>query len=240
MKSIVIPVKPDKHKTFKELTYTLRSLEINLKYHGDIIVVGDKISSLRGLNYVRCVDDKQSMWKERNIYRKILKAIEDPRVTDDFVMLNDDHILTRPFDIDNLPYYYKSTLEQTMENNRGDYRKSVNHTRKYLMSHDKPTIDFDTHFPIVYNKQKFIDTFVRNDINWNKPFGYIIKSLYCGMNDIQGEFGGDCKIQRKMTYEEIKNKVGNKSFFSTADGVLNTDMIKYLNELYPSKSFYER
>lgn len=238
--SIVIPVKTDTKNNYKELVYALRSLEKNLNGFGDIWIIGEKISSLKGLKYINCKDDSKGMYKERNIFRKIMKAVEHPEVTEDFIFLNDDHYLLKQFDTEALPFYYKSTLEETMAKNLGDYRKSVNHTRKYLIQNHKPTLDFDTHFPIVYNKQKFLDTFVCNGIDWDRQFGYVIKSLYCNMNNIEGEFGGDCKIQHSMSYTEIVNKIGDKSFFSTSDGCMNRDMIKYLNEQYPNKSIYEK
>lgn len=240
MTSIVVPVKSFSKNNHKELVYALRSIEKHLKGFGEVFIIGDRINSLKGLKYIHCRDDRQSMYKERNIYRKILKACNHPEVTEDFIMLNDDHLLLKDFDVNNLPFYYKGTLEETLSKNMGDYRKSVNHTRKLLLSKDKPTIDFDTHFPIVYNKKKFIDTFVCNNVDWDKPFGYVIKSLYCNLNDIEGEFGGDCKIHHKMKYEDIVSKIGDRSFFSTSDGCLNEDMMRFLNEKYGTKSRYER
>lgn len=239
-KSIIIPVKSTT-KTNTELIYTLRSLERHLKGFGDIFIIGKKISSLRGLKYINANDEAKSMYKERNIFRKIILACKHPEVTEEFVFFNDDHFLLKDFDADNLPFYHKGDLSETMSKNMGDYRKSLNHTRKYLLSKDKPTLDYDTHFPIVYEKKKFIHTFVySDDINWDKPFGFVIKSLYANMVGVKGEFGGDCKIQHKMSYNEIVEKIGSKSFFSTSDGCLNEDMMRFLNEKYGTKSKYER
>lgn len=237
--SVVIPIS-DKSKNHKELIYAIRSLEKNLKGIGDIFVVGTIIKPLKGLKYIQCKDEPTSKFKERNIYRKILAAIAHPEVTEDFVVSNDDIYLLNEFDANNLPYFHKNSLEDTMAKNIGDYRKSVNHTRKYLLKNEKPTLDFDTHFPIIYNKKKFIDTFVCNDVNWDQPFGYVIKSFYTNSLEIKGEFGGDCKIHHSMSYNELKNKIGTKSFFSTSDRSLNDDMIKLLNELYPDKSKFEK
>lgn len=239
MMSVIIPVK-EGNQDYRELVYALRSLEKNLKGFGEVFIVGNKINALRGLNYISCKDDKGGKWKERNIYRKILKAIDDPRVTDNFCFMNDDHMLTKEFNVETLPYYHKNDLADTMANNKGDYRKSLNHSRKFLIQNDKPTLDFDTHFPIVYNKDKFLSTFVHQGLDWNREFGFVIKSVFCNFLNITGEFGGDCKIHHSMRYEEIKNKIGSKEFFSTSDKCMNADMIKYLDELYPTKSQFER
>lgn len=235
---LIIPIKSGTIPI--ELKYSLRSLDKYLKGLGNVFIIGERIHQLKGLKYLYFKDDRQSRWKERNIYKKIMVACKSKDVSEDFVFLNDDHFLTKEFDINSLPFYHKGDLQDTMVKNSGDYRKSLNHSRKLLSEAGKKTLDFDTHFPIVYNKKKFIDTFVCDGIDWNIPFGYVIKSVYCNYNDIDGEFGGDCKVQAKLTYEQIKEKIGDRSFFSTSDGSINDDMIKYLNELYPNKSKYER
>lgn len=236
--SIVIPYN-SKSKSNLELIYALRSLDKNLKGFDKVFIIGNKINALTGLNYIECKDDKGSKFKERNIYRKILSACNDERVSDNFICTNDDIYLTKEFNADSLPFYNKGELINTMAKNTGDYRKSLNHTRKLLIKMENTTLDYDTHFPILYNKEQFC-TFVSEDTNWNQNFGYVIKSLYCNRLGVKGEYGGDCKIQTKMTYEEIVNKIGDKLFFSTSDGCMNEDMIKYLNELYPQPSKYER
>jgi len=236
--TIVIPVKSGTNPI--ELKYAIRSLLKSFNEEVDICIIGDKIYSLRGLKYVSCQDDKSSKHKERNIYLKILKAIDSRLVSHDFCFMNDDHFLTQSFDLNSLPFYHKGELENTMQKNAGDYRKSLNHTRKFLLSQGKSTLDFDTHFPIIYNKDKFINTFVGNNLNWQQPFGYVIKSLYCNLNDIKGEFGGDCKIQSKLSYEEIQKKIEGRTFFSTSDGCMNDAMIRTLEELYGEPSKYEK
>lgn len=238
--SIVIPVRDNSKNNNKELVYAIRSFQSNLKVLGDIFIVGKIIKPLRGLKYIYCKDEPNGKNKERNIYRKILAAINHPEVTEDFIFANDDHILLKEFDANNLPFYHKGDLEDTMTKNLGDYRKSVNHTRKFLIEQGKPTLDFDTHFPIIYNKKKFIDIFTHKCVNWEKPFGYVIKSLYVNMANIPGEFGGDCKIQHRMSYQELTAKIGDKEFFSTSDKCLNEDMMRFLNEKFPTKSQYER
>jgi len=238
--SVIIPVRDNSKNNNKDLVYALRSIEMNLKGIGDIFIVGKKIIGLRGLKYISCSDEPTGKKKEKNIYQKILAAISHLEVTEDFCFLNDDHYLLQEFDVNSLPFYHKGSLEDTMAKNLGDYRKSVNHTRKYLLSKDKPTTDFDTHFPILYNKNDFCTFVCNKELNWDQPFGYVIKSLYANLKGIEGEFGGDCKVQKSMSYDEIVAKIGDKKFFSTSDRCMNADMMKFLEEKYPNKSRYER
>lgn len=231
--SIVIPVSDRSKCGHIDLHYAIRSLRKHLNNIGDIFIVGDKTKHPKGFKCVHFIDDTQSRFKERNIFRKIIAACNHPDITDDFLFTNDDIFLTHDFDALKLPFYHKGDLSDTLSRNAGDYRRSLNHSRKYLIKNEKPTFDYDTHFPIVYNKKKFIDTFVCKDIDWDIPYGFVIKSIYCNMNSVEGEFGGDCKIQTKLSYDQINDKIKEKKFFSTSDGVLNEDMLKFLEEKYP-------
>src|SRR5690606_4266018 len=112
---------------------------------------------------------------ERNIYSKVKYACNIEEVSENFLFMNDDHFLLSDFSAHEFPYHYKGFLSDTMLKNQGNYRKTMNHTRKHLLSAGKEQLDFDTHCPIIYNKEKFIKTF--ENINWNVPYGYGIKSM---------------------------------------------------------------
>jgi len=236
--SIVIPYKSCKSNI--ELIYALRSLEKNLKGFDEVFIISENKVPIKGLNYINIKDDKSSKFKERNIYRKILAACNDERVSKTFFFTNDDIFLNQEFDIESIPFYHKGELYETMSKQMSDYRKSLNHSRKYLMRKGLPTLDYDTHFPILYDKEDFVTFVCNKDLNWAQPYSYVIKSLYCNSKGVKGEYIGDCKIKEKLNYEQLKQKIANKPFFSTADGVINDDMIRLLNELYPKKSIYEK
>lgn len=234
MIDIIIPVKDGSRNNNLELKYALRGIQQHLKNFGEVYIIGDKISWLRGVKYLKVKDEKQSKFKERNIYRKILAASINKDLSENFLFMNDDHFLTKEMDTENLPFYYKSELRETMNRNTGNYRKTINNTRKILTNKGLTALDFDTHVPIVYNKEKIMCTF--EGIDWNILYGYGIKSLYCNINKVEPVYEPDCKINNK-TYTEINNKIKERFCFST--GSLNNDMIRVLNELYPSKSKYE-
>lgn len=234
--SVIIPYRSGT-KNITELIYALRSLENNLKGLGEVFVCGEKITALKVLNYISVKDDKGSQFKERNIYRKILAACNDERVSENFLFVNDDHFLLKEYDINSLPNYFKGELYESMKLTNPGYRKSLNHTRRYLISNGKPTLDYDVHFPIIYNKKQFMDTF--QGIDWNIDYGFVIKSFICNSIGVAGELMTDCKIREKLTYNQIKERLANRDWFSTADHAINDDMIKFLEETYPKKSKYE-
>lgn len=234
MVDIIIPVKDGSRNNNYELRYALRGIEKYLRNYRDIYIVGQKISWLKGVKFLNIKDALQGRFKERNIYRKILSASLNKSVSDNFLFMNDDHFLTREIDAPTIPFYYKSELRQTMERNSGNYRKTINHTNKLLLKRGLTTLDYDTHVPVLYNKDKIMCTF--EGVDWNVPYGYGIKSLYCNINNVDGIQEPDCKLNNK-TYEEINNRIKERFCFST--GSLNNDIMRVLNELYPIKSIYE-
>jgi len=234
--NLVIPLKTGTQS--KEVIYAIRSFQKHIIGISGLIILGEKDNRLKDVKYIKCKEDKLSQFKERNIYRKILSACISDEVSENFVFANDDHFLLKDYDVNKLPYYYKGELYESMKITNPGYRKSLNHTRRHLMNNNYPTKDFDVHFPIVYNKNSFICT--QRGIDWDKEYGYVIKSLYANTLNIEGEQMNDCKIKEKLTYNQIKERLNNRDWFSTADHAINDDMIKFLEETYPNKSKYEK
>lgn len=230
---IVIPVLKSKYN-YIDLRYALRSIEKHLKGYGDIYIVGGRIPKFKNLKYIPAVDDRSSKFKERNIYRKIVKACNTPSISEDFLFMNDDHFLLKDFEADKFPFYHKGELIDSMAKNTGNYRKTLNHTKKLLTEANLPTLNFDTHCPIIYNKQYFLHTFT--NINWNLYYGYGIKTLYSAFNHIEGIYEKDCKINNK-TNTEMLAKISGRDWFST--GAISKGMLEVFEQLYPQKSKYE-
>lgn len=235
---IVIPLGVGSKNDNIELRYCLRGIQCHLSNVRSVYIIGERPKWISGIVWKSAKDDRSSRFKERNIYNKIKLACNLSEVSDNFLFMNDDHFLLDDFDATEFPYHYKCKISETMLKNSGNYRKTMNHTRKHLISIGKEELDFDTHCPIIYNKEIFLLTFGKTD--WNVNYGYGIKSMYCGINGIEGELVSDCKIQKPMSLEEIKATVKGRQYFSVGDGGLNEEMKRFLNELYPTKSKYER
>lgn len=234
MIDIVIPYLHSQRRNGLELRYCLRGIERKLTGYNKIWIIGQKPSWLIGVGIIQVNDSPYPRLKENNIYCKILEACKNKEVSEDFLFMNDDHFLLKSFTASQFPYYHRGELYDSMKKNKGSYRATLNHSRRVLMAKDLPTLDFDTHCPIVYNKSKFIQAF--EDIDWKIDWGYAIKSVYCGLNGIEGTYMPDCKINNKSLHD-IKLRTANREWFST--GSLNDDMEKFLTSVYPKKSKYE-
>lgn len=198
--------------------------------------------------------DSAVKYKEQNIFNKIYTACVCELISDDFIFMNDDMFFTKPknYLTENRIYYYHGTIEQSMKqyNKRNSYFNSLKNTMDMLREKFQITTslfpeDYDGHFPIIYNKRRFINTV--GTLDWTKDYGYVIKSSYVNLSHdiVNAQLVKDCKIRgaindKKLRILMSKNVSDKDSFiFSIGEGALNPAMKNYLQELYPEKSRFE-
>lgn len=228
---IVIPLGKGSQNDNLELRYCLRSIEKYVADRGNIFVIGECPGFLRNVIHIPAADISERQFKQRNIYKKILAACDDPRVSDEFLWASDDHVLLKPFAHE---YYYKSSLQDSLKNFtiHQTYRLTIANTYIKLQGgHDY------CHCPFLISKEKFKRAM--ECVNWNEPYGFAIKSLYCGLNGTAGIQYHDMKIKAPIRSRQIISKIDNRLFFSFGNDAINNDLISVLNFLYPNKSMYE-
>ena len=227
MIDIVIPYIPSRKETLK---YALRSIEKYLIGYGNIYIVGKEVKDLK-VEYVQCDEDNR---KQYCIFKKILAAAKDERVSDSFVMWNDDHFLNHPLDVNEIKYWKSGNLDLLQVLVGGTYQGVVRGANKYLKEHGYPNLHYDIHTPIIFEKEKFIE--LENE-DWTKE--HLIKSLYCNKWGVKGEDMKDLKFGKPFRREEIRKAIEGRLFFSTSENGTNESMMDVLSELYPEKSKWE-
>jgi len=233
--SIVIPLSKSTCD-FIDLKYCLRSIDKYVKGYENIIIIGEKPKGIKGIGVLPFHETFSEVHKDRNILGKIQYACIQDRITEDFVFMNDDHIFTKETDITNYPFYHKGELTEAL-NSTGTYKLTMRHTLEYLQDNAKSTFNYDTHCPIIYNKQKFLATF--EPIDFDIPFGYGIKSMYGNLNDVEGEYMPDCKFTGKNTKEEVRERCVGRHIISCNETSLRHGLGDYLKEILPHKSIFE-
>lgn len=234
--SIVIPLTKSEIG-YKDLRYALRSIEKNVKNFKNIVIVGEEPKFLKNVDFIPFSDDPDKRWKERNILRKVQAACLSPLVTNNFLFMNDDHFILHEIDATKYPYYFGGTWTISWMKNRGTYRATANHTRRWLENRGFPDNNFDIHCPIIYNKEKFMKSF--NEIDFETPYGYGIKTLYCASNRIDGEYMRDMKMKMPYTLQEVKDKVEGRHVVSSTDVAIKYGLGEYLQTMFPEKSRFE-
>jgi len=223
MISIVIPLGHGSRWQDNELRYCLRGIEENLEFK-DIWIIGRIPTWVKNVNFIPFSDSENV--SDHNIMKKVKVACEHP-ITDRFLFANDDHFLLHKFDINNFPNYYDGTCHDLLKNrHQSPYQRRVRNTMNYLIANKLPQYYFDIHYPIIYEKDKFVERVV--SLPWNKT-SFVIKSLYAN-HEKEKEYARDCKSEF-IPWKEDK-------CFSTMPKV--SDKIrKFLEFRFPKKSNFE-
>jgi hypothetical protein len=230
---VVIALGKDSPLDDLELRYALRGIQANLLDYRRIYVVGEKPSFLKNVVHIPFPD--KSKYKQKNILRKILRACEEEKLSNEFMFFNDDHFLLKQESALLYPYYYTGSIESEIIRCRGDYRQSLINTLSVLK--DLSTYNFDTHYPIRYNKEQFVN--VMGFYDWNVPHGYVIKSLYCNTLNVVPEPALDGKIHDAIAPDKLEELVSTRSCISTSNYALTNIVKNKLNWLFPEPSVYE-
>jgi hypothetical protein len=223
----------------EELKHCLRSVEKHLIGVGEVFIVGVLPKWATNVIHIAAKDEVGVQNRSKNIFNKIMLAVADNRVTDDFLFMNDDHFLKHDFVANEFPYHYREhdMIETVNRIKKLEWWKSlVTNTRDYLIANGKPVKMFDTHCPIVFNRNKFREL---ENVDWSKPNGYGIKSLYANIHLIQGTYYPDRKLSPSDENEHnLLQKLKNVLYFSTPP-LIPAAQKKIITQLYPKKSKYE-
>lgn len=228
---IIIPLNNRSTQNNLEIQMCLRSVEKHLSGVGNVFIIGECPDFLTNVIHIPCEDDPRNRFRDRNICNKIIAACKDKRVSDDFLMVHDDHFLLEDYETDAFPYYHCGPLIP----GEGQYA----HTKQNTISLLGEVNNYDTHCPILFNKEKFMRSVALAD--WSKWYGYCIKTLYCALNGIEGPHIEDMKIRLPLAYDEIIGLISGRKWFSIGDRCfIRNGMKKVLQDLYSKPSKYER
>jgi hypothetical protein len=235
MTDVVIPLNDRSTVRNLELRYCLRSIEQHLSGVGNVFIVGHKPDWVTGCIHIPAEDDPRNRFRDRNIMNKMLLACKDERVSDDFLMVHDDHFLLSDYDAGAFPYYHCGHMVP----GEGQYGETKRNTIG-LFCHDvyDRINNYDTHCPVLFNKERFEKA--AKTVSWSVWYGYCLKTLYCVTNGIQGEYMEDIKIRMPLERAGVEGLIAGRKWFSIGDRCFSVGMKEVLQTLYPNKSKYER
>lgn len=233
---IIFPLGVSSKWNDNELRYSLRSIQKHVTGYNNVWIIGQRPDFLTNVHHIPFEDVSQN--KEANICRKVLRACQESSLSDDFLFFNDDHFILQDFVADQLPYYYKGDLISLANSpRRGIYYRAIRRTVRELQKRGFDTKHFDTHTPIIYNKQKFVD--VMSQYDWDVRIGLTVKSIYCNSLRIEGTKEPDRKINGLMMAQDVFEFIKDRKVFSIGDKALGPQMEIVLNTLYPTPSQWE-
>jgi len=186
----------------EEIKYSLRSIEKNIKFN-NVFIVGELPRFIDGRKAFLIKADDPYGNKLRNAIHKISLACENKDVSDDFILMNDDFFFLK--ETDKIEYFNKGKMKNSKKNHSthgGYYYRAICDTVDLLgrMGIDDP-IDFEVHYPIIFNKKKFIDMVSRVNIE-----DFLFRSVYGNMYGIDSIFRRDIKAFNISQFNSMKNK----------------------------------
>jgi hypothetical protein len=209
--NVVIPYQRDSQGG--ELIYALRAAE---KFIGEInlTIVGDYPNELKDFRYVPYPSESNSLYRDRNIFDKLRAS-----GVEDFIAMYDDEILLAPFNPVpvTIPWFCV-----------GLYRNVEERTKAVL---GPEALNYDRHYPMVFNLKK-LNTL--GYLDWDRPYGYCIKSLYGNRHDIEHTAGIDCKVRIVPVKEQWK-----KWDCVSTSPMAWQDIKTEVAEMFPIKSKWE-
>lgn len=226
MTPVVIPHRND--YPHKDLIYCLRSLEKYLADLAQVVLVGDLPRIVQGVEHIPAKDDNGYQWAARNIYCKLkLAAVKYDR----FLVVHDDHFLLRVVFGSQYPYYHRGPINPLGK--PFGYESLLRNTMEQF-----PGVkDFDVHCPILMTSEGLAKL---DALDWNKPYGYGVKTAYCYLNDIEGEVFTDLKIKGPMMKDDILRAIEGRHVFSTSSAAYTGQVEKVLKQLFPKPSRWEK
>ena len=209
---------------YTELYYSLRSIK-NIP-HNQVFIVWPLVPRLtRNIIHIQCFDNH--VYRTQNTYHKVLTACNDDRVSDDFILMNDDFYITRP--VKNIPYLYKGTIQQHLEARYRSKLASQPLTSIIEDTFDPEDKDFEMHAPFIINKKKFKCMTVEN---WMM----IYRSLYCKMYWIEWQYARDRKVKNRQQLKECKKE--KPVFISTKNSqILDPLFIRFIEKITPQSKY---
>lgn len=220
-----------------ELRYSLRSVEKYLQNYRKVVIVGECPSWINKACVLHLPCDDEPINKAANIKKKILLAAHSPEVSENFMFFNDDYFLTAKVDANDYPYYWKCDLGHTEAINHTIYRQHVMATIQALRAKNHPLKNFDTHKPIIYNKERLKEVIYSYD--WSVAYGYVMRSLYCNTLNINGEHKLDNKLVRPMRIDAWKEMIVGIDCFSVDDRAVDFIFKDFIGKMFPDKSVFE-
>ena len=178
---VVYPIGKGSSWKNNELRFSLRSLEkygINV---GKLFIVGELPDFLTGEDIIHIQADDRfnpQVNADGNIIEKVLAACADDRLSEDFLFINDDHILLEPVDLKSIPNFHKGDMNTFPDNywSLNYWRKRLKRTRDILNEKGLPALHYDCHTPILINKKAFVEMISHFD--YKEGIGLTMKSLY--------------------------------------------------------------
>lgn len=212
----------------RELRYSLRSLSL-LKNVGNVWIIGEKPKWIKNVTHIPRSDDMGD--KQLNVIEKIRLACQYKKLSDNFILMNDDFFYLEETEVKN---YICGNLKEKVEDYKEKYPYSIytqalNNCRRILKMFELPEKDYEIHYPITINKTKFKEIFNKLKLTGTSTH----RSIYGNYVKLEAEKTEDFKQYKTFIVPE-------REFLSIDDQIAEQEeFLNYIESKFPKKSEYE-
>lgn len=240
---IVYLIKVDPENDSEELRYSLRSLK-NIP-HQKVVIVGEKPEWATNVEFIPVAQTKT---KHQNWSMSLSAAVRSDRISDDFIMMNDDFFFMKK--IHAMPHLNMGDMKQVIDSYNARYPAGSEYidkmTKLYAMlvenGRESP-VSYELHVPVILNKQNVLDMY--RDAG-DRPL-YQFRSYYGNYFNVESTLMRDVKVfmdplHNDPLYNENPEKyLASQTFLSTTGGSFKRGKPgDYIRKMFPEKSPYER
>lgn len=166
---------------------------------------------------------------------KIMRACAEKDLSDTFLFANDDHFAIKHQVAQQLPNWHGHVLSY-YDNESKPYRIAVGNTARALRQRGYSRLNYDIHYPILYDKHEFPR--VMRMYDWANEC-YVIKSLYGNTMQLQGTKIEDVKINQPQTNQYLLRALLHRPWFSIGPKAINQNLRNLFEALFPNPSRWE-
>lgn len=186
---IVYLVKHDPDNNSEELRYSLRSLR-NIP-HSNVIIVGEKPDWVTNVTFIPVA---QSRTRYENVLANMNAAVNSNKVSDDFLMMNDDFFFMKP--IQAMPVLNLGSLKVLISLYDQRYPGGSDYINKLKLLYSElltqgfaQPLSFELHTPMVFNKHQMAQLLLGTTISLNQ-----FRTVYGNYFNVGGKTIPDVKI----------------------------------------------
>lgn len=239
---VVYLVKESKDTDSLELRYSLRSLA-NIP-HGKVYIVGEKPEWATNVEYLPVPQDKS---KPENWTANLLRAVNDPDISEDFIMMNDDFFIMHQMeDVPALHFGLMKSVIADFDRRYPEgsmYIENMKQLYKRFRTEglDNP-LSYELHTPMVLNKAKVRELYA--DPAYVIPYHF--RTLYGNKYQVGGKATKDFKLYINPAHNDPEfltdpqGFMSRQPFLSVNGGSFKDKVIRdFLDRAFTDKSPYE-
>lgn len=236
---VVIPLKESNDN--EELRYVLRSIAANLP-HRKIFLAGFTPDWVKGVESIN-VEIPQGLKYSKSL-ANTKAACADPRVSDDFILFNDDFFVMQP--VESIEPVHRGSLRKfhalfASKNHRyRNYRDGIGRMRDILEYHfgiaPEAQLCYELHVPMIFNKAKRLECYEIQDRFPAGDLALHTNTLYGNINHVGGNFAPDVKY-----FDSESEPDPDLVFISSDDESFKHGLVgEFVREAFPKPCKYER